>query len=817
MSDVREVEVEVGGMSCSSCAEGIERSLSEVGGVLEAEVNLMSESAYIKFNQDKVDLRDLLDVIESGGYEVVGYQGVGGVSSVRLGIEGMTCSSCAQKIERELNKLEGVSNASVNLAAETAVIEYNQEVISEKDFVETIRKTGYQVSREGGKFTYDVQNSWKKMVIAWAFTIPIMVWMVPEMFYGIAWPTTQIYNAGVIILTLPVLLYAGYQTNIQALKSIGNLNPNMDFLIAMGSYAAFITGPLIFLGATVLNFTPIASMIMAFHLTGRWVEAKAKGRASEAIRGLMELEPETANLITSDGEEEVSVSQVEVGDRVAVRPGDKIPVDGVVVEGEGSVDESMATGESMPVTKKPGDEVIGSTVNQDGYLEIEATKVGEDTFLSQVIEMVKEAQSKKVPIQEFADKITRYFVPAVLLLATITFFVWLLAPQQAMFIAEPLDQYLFWVDTTMSPIMLALYAAIATLVIACPCALGLATPTALIVGSGKGAENGVLIRKGEAIQTLKDVDTILFDKTGTLTEGKMSVTDIKPTKQNTKKEILKYAAIAEKRSEHTIARAILEKARDKDIEILEPDDFQSIQGKGVIATKNNQKIIVGNRTLIKEQIDKQPQEIEKTLKKLENQGKTGIITAIDNEIIGVIAIYDKLKPDAPKTLQKLKNKGYKLKMITGDNQRTAQAIAKQAGINQIHAEVMPDEKKHEIQKLQKQTKNKIAMVGDGINDAPALAQADIGIAIGTGTDIAIEAGDIVLIKGQLEGVEKAITLSQKTFQKIRQNLWWALTYNTTMIPIAMIGILHPVFAPAAMAASSASVILNSNTLKNTKI
>ncbi|RZN61454.1 MAG: copper-translocating P-type ATPase [Methanonatronarchaeia archaeon] len=814
--DLREVSLEIGGLSCASCAESVERALVEVDGVDRADVNLMSESASVSFDPDVVDVDDLVEVVEVSGYEVKGYSSAGSSSSIRLGIEGMTCSSCAQKIERELNKAEGVDEASVNFAAETAVINYDPEKTGRKEFEGIIRRVGYSVSDEG-EYTYDVKNSWRRMAIAWVFTVPIMVWMVPEMFFGVAWPSMPIYNAGVILLTLPVLFYAGHRTNVQALKGLRNLNPNMDFLIAMGSYAAFITGPLIFLGATVLNFTPIASMIMAFHLTGRWVEAKAKGRASEAIRGLMELEPETANLITSDGEKEVPISQVEVGDRVAVRPGDKIPVDGTVVDGEGSVDESMATGESMPVTKQPGDEVIGSTVNQDGYLEVEATKVGEDTFLSQVIEMVKEAQSKKVPIQEFADRVTRYFVPAVLMLATITFLVWWLAPQQAMLIAQPLDQYLFWVDTTMSPIMLALYAAIATLVIACPCALGLATPTALIVGSGKGAENGVLIRKGEAIQTLKDVNTILLDKTGTLTQGKMSVTDIKPTKQNTEKQLLSYAAMAEVRSEHTIARAITEKAREQNIEIQEPDEFQVIQGKGVIATKNNEKITVGNRTLIKEQTESQTKEVEETLQNLENQGKTGILIAIDNEVIGVIAIYDKLKPDAKETLQNLKQKGYQLKMITGDNKRTAKAIAREAGIDQVHAEVMPDEKASEVQKLQKQTKGKIAMVGDGINDAPALAQADIGIAIGTGTDIAIESGDIILVKGQLQGIEKSIKLSQKTFQKIRQNLWWALGYNTTMIPIAMIGILHPVFAPAAMAASSASVILNSNRLKNTEI
>ncbi|OUJ18391.1 Cation transport ATPase [Methanonatronarchaeum thermophilum] len=818
MSSIREVSVDVEGMSCASCAKGIERSLGKVGGVMDVDVDLMSSSAYICFDSNKVDLDDLLDTIEDGGYEVHGYKGVEGeLSSIQLGIEGMTCTSCAQKIERELNKLQGVSSATVNFAAETAVIEYSSEEINENRFKEVVEKTGYKVVEEGGSYTYNVEDSWRQMVIAWAFTLPIMVWMVPEMFYGVAWPNMEIYNAGIILLTIPVLFFAGKKTIIQASKSILNLNPNMDLLIAIGSFAAFITGPLIFLGATVLNFTPIASMIMAFHLTGRWIEAKAKGRASEAIRGLMELEPETANLITDEGEELVSISRINVGDKVAVRPGEKIPVDGVVVKGEGAVDESMATGESMPITKQPGDEVIGSTVNQDGYLEVEATKIGEDTFLSQVIEMVKEAQSKKVPIQKFADRVTRYFVPTILALATITFFLWWLAPQQAMFIAQPLDQYLFWVDTTMSPIMLALYAAIATLVIACPCALGLATPTALIVGSGKGAENGILIRKGEAIQTLKDVNTILLDKTGTLTEGKMSVTDIKPTKQNTKQKLLSYAATAETRSEHTIARAITEKAKQQNIEIQEPDDFQVIKGKGVIATKNNKKITVGNRTLIKEQTDNQPQETEETLQKLENQGKTGILIAIDNEVIGVIAIYDKLKPDAKKTLQNLKQKGYKLKMITGDNKRTAKAIAREAGINQVHAEVMPDEKASEVQKLQKQTKGKIAMVGDGINDAPALAQADIGIAIGTGTDIAIESADIVLIKGQLQGIQKAIKLSQKTFQKIKQNLWWALGYNTTMIPLAIIGILHPVFAPAAMAASSASVILNSNRLKNKKI
>lgn len=815
--------IHIGGMTCASCAQTIENSLNELEGVSKASVNFATEKATVKYDPEKVNEEKFTEAIEEAGYEALGAEKREEENEeITLEITGMTCASCADSVQGALSELEGVQDANVNLATEKARVEYLPDRVSTSDMREAVEGAGYGVESEekADRGLEEVEKARWRTYVAWGASIPIIAWMIPEMFFGIAWPTRAIYDLGMTVLAIPVLFWVGRHTYGSALKSISHGSANMDVLIFLGSFIAFITGPLrLLIFPEMLNYAGVGAMIMAFHLTGRFVEARAKGRASQAIRKLMELEADTARIIENGEEREVPVDRVEVGDILKVRPGEKIPTDSVVVDGESAVDESMATGESTPVRKEEGDEVIGSTVNQEGALTIEATKVGKDTFLSQVIEMVEEAQGTKVPIQRFADRVTGYFVPAVLSIAAATFLLWLTVPSSIDFLASALADTLFWINLDLSPLMLAIFAGVATLVIACPCALGLATPTALMVGSGKGAENGILIQRGEAIQALKDVDTIIFDKTGTMTEGKMSLTDVMPAPRATsnpgEEETLQLAAVAEYNSEHPIGEAIVEGARERDIKIEEPEEFKAIGGKGVEASLNGRDIRVGNRNFLEENgID--PSLMEGELEELENEGKTAILVARDGELVGAVAVADTLKDDTVPAIKELEELGIETAMITGDNQRTAQAIADEVGMDRVLAEVLPDEKADEIRKLQEEGK-RVAMVGDGINDAPALTQADVGIAIGTGTDIAIESGEVVLVRGELSGVVSALQLSRKTFSKIKQNLWWAFGYNTTMIPLAVLGIMHPLFAEAAMAMSSVTVVMNANRLKGVDV
>jgi Cu+-exporting ATPase len=618
-----------------------------------------------------------------------------------------------------------------------------------------------------------------------------------------------------IVLAAPVLFYPGWNTYKSATNAITHLTANMDVLILLGTLASFLTGPTSFF-TPIANYAGVAAMIMSFHLTGRYIEAKAKGRASQAIRRLLELEAKTARIIQDGKEVEVPIDEVEVGNVMVVRPGEKIPTDGIVIEGESGIDESMATGESIPVQKKIGDEVIGATINQRGLLNIRATKIGKDTFLSQVIKMVEEAQGSKVPIQEFADRVTSYFVPTVLLLASLTVVLWLAFPGVIGSVGVWASQFLPWVDPTLSVFSLTVFATVATLVIACPCALGLATPTVLMVGSGMGAENGVLIRHGEAIQSLKDVKVIVFDKTGTITKGQPDVTDIIPVKGFKEEEVLRLAASIEKGSEHPLAEAIIKKAEDEGLELVKLEKFEAITGRGIKGEIEGQDtVLVGNRKLMdEERIDYSS--LESKLKRLEEEAKTAMLVSKNNKCIGVIAEADTLKDDSVEAIDELERLGFKTMMLTGDNRRTGEAIARKVGISNVLAEVLPDKKMTEIQRLQNEV-GSVAMVGDGINDAPALTQANVGIAIGTGTDIAIEAGDIVLVRGNLLDVVKAVKLSRETFRKIKQNLFWAFFYNVVMIPFAMLGLAHPVIAEIAMATSSVTVVTNANLLRRTNI
>ncbi len=813
----KKTDIDVEGMTCASCVATIEESLDKIEGVENVNVNLATEKASINYDSEKTNVKEMAETINKSGYEPKGITEEGEkFDEITLIINDMTCASCADTVEKSLSDQEGVKEASVNLATEKARITYFPDKITKKDLIKTVENTGYGVESEEkkDKGMEEVEKAKKRMMIAWGLSIPIIAWMIPEMIFGIVWPTETIYNMGMTLLAIPVIFYAGRRTYKSALKNIAHGSANMDVLIFLGSFSAFITGPST-LFTPILNYAGVGAMIMAFHLTGRYIEARAKGKASEAIKKLMELEADTATIIEDGEEKEVPVDRVEGGDIMKVKPGEKIPTDGEVIEGESSVDESMVTGESVPVHKEEGTEVIGSTINQNGVLKVKATKVGKDTFLSQVIEMVEEAQATSVPIQKFADKVTSYFVPSVLTIALVTVGLWLTVPGSIDFLAQTLERTLPWIDLTLSPAMLAIFAGIATLVIACPCALGLATPTALMVGSGKGAENGILIQKGEAIQALKDVDTIVFDKTGTMTKGEMSLTSVASIDGISEQEVLKLAASSESSSEHPIGEAIVEGAEESDIDIDEPQSFEAVRGKGLRATINSDEVLIGTRKLMKEEeidISKLSEKIENW----ENKGRTTSLVAKNRKLIGALSVADTLKDDTVPSIDKLKNMGLNTAMITGDNQRTAQAVAEKAGINRVLSEVLPDEKANEIKRLQDEDK-RVAMVGDGINDAPALTQADVGIAIGTGTDIAIEAGEVVLVRGELSNVVSAVKLSRETFKKIKQNLVWAFGYNVTMIPLAVLGIMHPLFAEAAMAMSSITVVSNSNRLKNVDV
>ena len=745
------------------------------------------------------------------------------LAKITLQLEGLSCASCARGVEKALQQTDGVVKAQVNFALSRADIEFKPAKIEQEQLGAIVRSAGYQVvgfageQRSGISEEQDLKKvdaARRKMWGSWLFTIPIILWMIPEMFFGIAWPNMIIFNLGMIVLAIPPLFIYGEQTFVTAYQAVRHGRANMDLLIAIGTGVAFLTGPAVF-WTPIANYAGVAAMIMAFHLTGRYIEAMARGRASQAIKKLLELGAKTAVILVDGQEEEIAIERLKTGDIMLIRPGAKIPTDGKIIEGSTTVDQSMATGESMPVRKGVNDLVIGATINQHGLIKVEATKVGRDTFLAQVIRMVEEAQGSKVPIQEFADRITGVFVPTVLIIALATFILWLIFPEFFRSIGNWAQVYLPWVNPELGPFTLAIFATVAVLVIACPCALGLATPTALMVGSGLGAENGVLIRKGEAIQTMKDVHTIVFDKTGTITKGQPEVTDLSPGKCFTEEGLLQLAASVESGSEHPLGKAIVKAARERGIEVKRLEDFSALTGRGVKARVEGKEVLLGSRRLIGENgisyADRQEQ-----IQRLEGEGKTVILVVVDRKLAGIIAVADALKEDSREAIRELKGLGLKTAMITGDNQRTAQAIAAQVGIEQVVAEVLPDGKVAEIIKLQKRL-GTIAMVGDGINDAPALAQANVGIAIGTGTDIAIESSDITLVRGDLSAVVTAVKLSRATFRKIKQNLFWAFFYNLGAIPLAILGLLHPVIAEIAMAISSISVVTNANLLRRAAI
>ena len=713
-------------------------------------------------------------------------------------IIGMNCVSCAQNIEAEIKKVSGVSSARVDFAG--GKMSVKGKGFSVEEIKERVESLGYKALEEKTEL-FKAESEEKKRIkdakmraiLALVLSVPLMVTMVlmyaDKMFFGQRWVESA--------LAFIVVYVLGWKTHVSAFQAVRKFYANMDVLISLGTTAAFIFGIVSFF-IDVPVFFEIAAFIMAFQLLGRYLEEKARGKTSEALRKLLKLEAKTARVIVGGQEREVPIDELKVGDVMLVRPGEKIPTDGKVIEGQSSVDESMATGESLPVEKSPGAGVIGSTVNQEGVLKITATKVGKDTFFAQVVKLVEKAQGSRIPIQEFADKVTSYFVPVVLAVTVLAALGWFLAGN--------------W--------FVAVVSAITVLIIACPCALGLATPTALTVGIGRGATQGILFRRGEAIELMGKTKIIVLDKTGTLTKGQPAVTDVKVFGEETEEMFLQIAASVEAGSEHPLGKAIVEEAGRRKIELLKTENFKAVFGKGVTAEVDGRKILAGRRLLMEEnKID--VSQAEAVLDGLEEDGKTAMLVADKEKVLGVIAVADTLKKETKTAIDNLHRMGFKTVMLTGDNQKTAKAIAKQIGINEVIAEVLPSEKVNVIKKLQEQGRVKVVMTGDGINDAPALTQADVGIAIGSGSDIAIEAGEITLVRGELDALVDSIKLSRATFRTIRQNLFWAFFYNVVAIPVAAFGVLAtmvgPIIAAGTMAFSSLSVVLNSLRLRKMKL
>jgi len=723
---------------------------------------------------------------------------------IKIEIDGMTCASCAGHVEKELKKISGVKNISVNAITGIAFADADKSV-TEKHLKDAVINAGYNpvsVEFEGTGASPDEakknskdekeQKSWlKKLIGTWIFAVLIIVVMYHRYILGKNIIPSETATLILLVISFPVIFIFGFSTLKSGLKGFYRLYFTMDSLIALGTVVAYFTGVLGFF-MDITDYSGISGMIMAIFITGKYIESKAKGKATSEIKKLMELGAKNAVVLQGKKEIEISLSEVKIGDIIVVKPGEKIPTDGVVIRGGSSVDESMVTGESLPVDKKMRSNVIGATINQDGILYIKATKIGKDTFLSQIIKLVEEAQSTKVPIQRLADKITNIFVPAVLVLAILTFSGWII------FSSSGLGR--------------AVGVAISVLVIACPCALGLAVPISLTVGSGIGAKKGILIRKGEVIQTMKEVQTIVFDKTGTITKGQPEVAGFETATGITEKKLFEIAGSLEKLSEHPVAKAIVKKANLK--KYLSVKNFKIIRGMGVEGMISGKKFVIGNEILIKES-KIEFEKFREKLKSFEEDGQTTMIVCEGGKVLGVIGVADAVKEDSFSAIRELNNQGYKTIMITGDNERTAKAIARQVGIKEVIARVLPEDKSRKVEELQKD--GFVAFVGDGINDAPALKQSNVGIAMGTGTDIAIEAGDIVLVKGDLTGVVQAINLSKATFSKIKQNLFWAFFYNVVAIPLAVAGILSPVIAELAMATSSITVVSNANLLRGKRI
>jgi Cu+-exporting ATPase len=851
----QKTQLDIQGMSCATCSQSITESLHDLAGMSDANVNYATDEGTVEYDPEETSLSDIYAAVDDAGYEAVS-------ASASIAITDMTCSNCAETNETALEDVQGVISAEVNYATDEANVEYNPAEVSHEQLYNAIESAGYSPVREDddGESEQDrrdaaredeIRRQLRLTLFGAALSLPLIAFMVeklllgggalPETIFGVEFGWVE------FLLATPVQIVLGrpfYENAYKAL--VKNHTANMDVLIALGSSTAYLYSVVVLLGVLAGGlYFDTAALILVFITLGNYLEARSKGQAGEALQQLLEMEADTATVVDEAGnEEEIPLEDVAVGDRMKVRPGEQIPTDGIVVDGQSAVDESMVTGESVPVEKEEGDEVVGSTINENGVLTVEATKVGSDTALQQIVQTVKEAQSRQPDIQNLADRISSYFVPIVIANALLWGIVWYLFP-------EALAGFVSWLPLwglvaggpaaaggTISVFEFAVVVFASAVLIACPCALGLATPAATMVGTSIGAKNGVLFKGGDILERAKDVDTVVFDKTGTLTEGAMELTDVVPldalpatdggsetaadggtravssgaepaTKRTDEDTVLHAAASAESGSEHPLAQAIVEGAEERSIDLDAPENFENIPGHGVRATVDGEEVLVGNRKLMRDNgID--PSVATEELERLEGEGKTAMLVARGDTLLGLIADADTVKESAKEAVAALRERDVSVHMITGDNERTAEAVAEEVGIDptNVRAGVLPEDKSDALADIQ-QDGRKAMMVGDGVNDAPALATAYVGTAIGSGTDVAIEAADVTLMRDDPLDVVKAIRISDGTLQKIKQNLFWALGYNTAMIPLASLGLLQPVLAAAAMAFSSVSVLSNS--------
>jgi Cu+-exporting ATPase len=792
---INSTTLQIGGMACASCASRIEKGLSHLTGVDTAVVNLATEKATVTYNTEQTNLQDIAAKIEELGFQVV-------TTTVEFKITGMSCAACSSRIEKVLNKAPGIYSATVNLLAETATIKYNAGELTLPEISSRIEQLGFGAKNLADADPIDQERTTRqtemtqqklRLILAAVLSFPLLLAMILH-FLGLMGSLGNLLMNPYLqlILATPVQFIAGQQFYRGAYRALRNGSANMDVLVVLGTSAAYFYSIANVIFSVPQLYFETSAILITLILLGKLLESTAKGRTSEAMKALMGLQANTARVIRNTQEIDVPIAEVLAGDIIVVRPGEKIPVDGVITEGTSTVDESMLTGESLPVDKQTKDTVVGATINKLGVFKFKATKVGKDTALAQIIRIVEQAQGSKAPIQRFADVISGYFVPTIVIIAVLTFVAWY-------FILDPGNFAQALINFT------------AVMVIACPCALGLATPTSIMVGTGKGAEHGILIKSAEHLETAHKISAIVLDKTGTITKGEPAVTDIIALSTLSDTELLELAVRSEKSSEHPLAQAIVKYGQAQGIVAVDPNTFSALPGYGVVVTIDDKKILIGNRKLMQENqisIGANLTQIEH----LETQGKTVMLIAVDHELVGLLAVADTVKEHSAEAVAKLQQLGIEVWLITGDNEHTAKAIAAQVGITHVLFEVLPEHKAAAIESLQQRFKV-VAMVGDGINDAPALATADVGFAIGTGTDVAIEAADITLMRGDLLGIVAAIKLSKATMGNIKQNLFWALFYNSLGVPIAAAGLLSPVIAGAAMAFSSVSVVTNALRLK----